>query len=98
MGGSTDVHVYCLAETRGSGRKRARFDYILHLRFCNLLSRFQALLNRNAKVYLAARSKTKADDAIEWLKMETDGKTPIFLELDLANLDSIRKSVEEFKR
>jgi len=57
----------------------------------------KALLNKNAKVYLAARSKTKADDAIEWLKKETEGKAPIFLELDLSNLDSIRKSVEEFK-
>lgn len=57
----------------------------------------KALLNKNAKVYLAARSKTKADEAIEWLKQETGGKAPIFLELDLANLDSIRKSVDEFK-
>ncbi|CAE6496769.1 unnamed protein product [Rhizoctonia solani] len=57
----------------------------------------KALLNKNAKVYLAARSKSKADEAIEWLKRETNGKAPIFLELDLANLDSIRKSVEDFK-
>ncbi|EUC67679.1 oxidoreductase, putative, partial [Rhizoctonia solani AG-3 Rhs1AP] len=57
----------------------------------------KALLNGNAKVYLAARSKSKADEAIEWLKQETNGKAPIFLELDLANLDSIRKAVEEFK-
>ena len=58
----------------------------------------QALLNKNAKVYLGARSKTKADEAIEWLKQETGGKSPIFLELDLANLDSVRKAAEEFKR
>ncbi|KAF8595286.1 NAD(P)-binding protein [Ceratobasidium sp. AG-I] len=57
----------------------------------------KALLNKNAKVYLAARSKRKADEAIEWLKQETGGKTPIFLELDLANLDSVRKSADEFK-
>ncbi|KAG8688371.1 hypothetical protein FRC11_005555 [Ceratobasidium sp. 423] len=58
----------------------------------------KALLNKNAKVYLAARSKSRADEAIEWLRNETNGKVPIFLELDLANLASIRKSVEEFKR
>ncbi|KAG8700854.1 hypothetical protein FRC09_005713 [Ceratobasidium sp. 395] len=55
------------------------------------------LLNKNAKVYLAARNKTKADEAIEWLRQETGGKEPVFLELDLASLDSIRKSAEEFK-
>ena len=58
----------------------------------------QALLNTNAKVYLAARSKTKADEAIEWLKQETGGKSAIFLELDLASLDSVRKAADEFKR
>ncbi|CAE6512221.1 unnamed protein product [Rhizoctonia solani] len=58
----------------------------------------KALLNKNAKVYVAARSKSKAEEAIEWLKNETNGKEPIFLELDLADLASIRKAVEEFKR
>ncbi|KAF8744405.1 NAD-P-binding protein, partial [Rhizoctonia solani] len=57
----------------------------------------KALLNKNAKVYLAARNKSRADEAIEWLKNETSGKAPIFLELDLANFASIRKAVEEFK-
>ncbi|KAF8682805.1 NAD-P-binding protein [Rhizoctonia solani] len=56
-----------------------------------------ALLNKNAKVYLAARSKSRADDAIEWLKSEANGKAPAFLELDLGNLASVRKAVEEFK-
>ncbi|CAE6484200.1 unnamed protein product [Rhizoctonia solani] len=57
----------------------------------------KALLNKNAKVYLAARSKSRADDAIEWLKSEANGKAPAFLELDLGNLASVRKAVEEFK-
>ncbi|CAE6426204.1 unnamed protein product [Rhizoctonia solani] len=57
----------------------------------------KALLNKNAKVYLAARSKSKADEAIEWLRNETNGKVPIFLELDLADLGSIRKAAETFK-
>jgi hypothetical protein len=47
---------------------------------------------------LAARSKSRADDAIEWLKTETNGKAPIFLKLDLSSLDSVRKAAEEFKR
>ncbi|KAH7341144.1 NAD(P)-binding protein [Rhizoctonia solani] len=58
----------------------------------------KALLNKNAKVYLAARSKSRADEAIEWLKSEANGKAPIFLELDLSNLDSVRKAAEEFKQ
>ncbi|CUA69446.1 hypothetical protein RSOLAG22IIIB_14011 [Rhizoctonia solani] len=57
----------------------------------------KALLNKNAKVYLAARSKSRADVAIEWLRHETNGKAPVFLELDLASLASVRKAVEEFK-
>ncbi|KAG8770413.1 hypothetical protein FRC12_004276 [Ceratobasidium sp. 428] len=58
----------------------------------------KVLLNKGAKVYLAARSKVKADDAIEWLKAETGGKTPEFLQLDLADLPSVRRAVEEFKQ
>lgn len=57
----------------------------------------KALLNKGAKVYLAARNKSKAEEAIEWLKNETGGKTAVFLQLDLANLDSIRKAAAEYK-
>ncbi|KAG8795582.1 hypothetical protein FRC12_012321 [Ceratobasidium sp. 428] len=57
----------------------------------------KALLRKNAKVYLAARSKAKADEAIEWLKQETDGKTAIFLELDLASLASAKKAADTFQ-
>lgn len=57
----------------------------------------QALLERNAKVYLAARSKGKAEGAISDLKSAT-GKEAIFLELDLSDLASVRKAAEEFLR
>lgn len=56
------------------------------------------LLNKNAKVYLAARSRPKAEEAIAALKKLTNGKEAIFLELDLASLDSIKKAAEEFQR
>ncbi|KAH9857650.1 NAD-P-binding protein [Lenzites betulinus] len=55
----------------------------------------KALLQHNAKVYLAARSKAKADAAIASLK-EATGKEAIFLELDLADLASVKKSAQEF--
>lgn len=57
----------------------------------------QALLNRNAKVYIASRSKTKADAAIQELK-EATGHEPLFLQLDLASLASVRQAAEEFLR
>ncbi|KZT64537.1 NAD(P)-binding protein [Daedalea quercina L-15889] len=55
----------------------------------------RALLQRNAKVYLAARNKEKAEAAIEDLKKQT-GKEAIWLELDLVSFPSIRKAAEEF--
>ena len=55
----------------------------------------KALLQHNAKVYLAARSKNKAEAAIAELKAST-GKEAIFLELDLSSLVSVRKAAEEF--
>ncbi|KAI0671229.1 NAD-P-binding protein [Trametes maxima] len=53
------------------------------------------LLQRNAKVYLAARNKARADAAIASLK-EATGKEAIFLELDLASLASVKKAAQEF--
>ncbi|KAG8941226.1 hypothetical protein FRC04_004678 [Tulasnella sp. 424] len=55
----------------------------------------RALLNKNAKVYMASRSKQKAEQAITDLKQET-GKDAIFLELDLASLDKVTKAAKEF--
>ena len=51
----------------------------------------------NAKVYLAARSQEKAEQAIKELKEQT-GKEGIFLKLDLADLKSIKSAAEEFQR
>ncbi|KZV62249.1 NAD-P-binding protein [Peniophora sp. CONT] len=55
----------------------------------------KALLQHNAKVYLAARNADKAAKAIEELKSVT-GKEAIFLPLDLSDLHVVRKSAEEF--
>ncbi|KAI0260316.1 NAD(P)-binding protein [Gloeopeniophorella convolvens] len=55
----------------------------------------RALLKHNAKVYLAARTPDKARAAIEDLKIDT-GNEAIFLQLDLADLISVRKSAAEF--
>ncbi|KAI0061200.1 NAD(P)-binding protein [Artomyces pyxidatus] len=55
----------------------------------------RVLLKRNAKVYMAARSETKALAAIEELQGLT-GRSAIFLRLDLADLHSVRHAAEEF--
>jgi len=55
------------------------------------------LLQKNAKVYLAARNKQKAEAAIAELAKET-GKHAHFLELDLARLSSVKSAAEEFMR
>ncbi|KIM45672.1 hypothetical protein M413DRAFT_24821 [Hebeloma cylindrosporum] len=56
----------------------------------------KALLTHNAKVYIAARSQGKAEEAIKELKEET-GKEGIFLKLDLSDLKSIKAAAEEFQ-
>ncbi|KAI0783505.1 NAD-P-binding protein [Abortiporus biennis] len=55
----------------------------------------KALLEHNAKVYMASRSFDKAKAAIEDLKAAT-GKEALFLQLDLSSLSAVRKSAEEF--
>ncbi|KAG2355237.1 hypothetical protein BDR07DRAFT_1613770 [Suillus spraguei] len=57
----------------------------------------RVLLTKNAKVYVACRDKTKGEDAIRDLK-ESTGKEAHFLQLNLANLRSIKASGEEFLR
>jgi retinol dehydrogenase-12 len=53
------------------------------------------LLLKNAKVYLAARSESKAQAALEELEKQT-GKKAIFHHLDLSDLDATKKSAQEF--
>jgi len=58
----------------------------------------QILYSKNAKVYVAARSEEKARQAIQAIKKgfpKSAGEL-IFLHLDLADLTTIKASVEEF--
>lgn len=57
----------------------------------------QALLNHNAKVYIGGRDPKRVAGAIEDLRKET-GKEALFLQLDLADLQSIKRAVVEFVR
>ncbi|KIW08368.1 uncharacterized protein PV09_01284 [Verruconis gallopava] len=51
-----------------------------------------------AKVYLAARSKAKADEAIKDIVKDTPGLDLHFLELDLTDLASVKAAAETFTR
>lgn len=56
----------------------------------------QCLL-KGATVYMASRSAGKANEAIAQLKKAT-GREAIFLQLDLADLESVRRAADEFAR
>ncbi|KAH8101379.1 NAD-P-binding protein [Cristinia sonorae] len=55
----------------------------------------KALLDHNAKVYMASRSKARAEEAIQELKEQT-GKEALLLELDLSSLESVRQAAQTF--
>ncbi|KAF7324561.1 NAD-binding protein [Mycena kentingensis (nom. inval.)] len=55
------------------------------------------LLMHNAKVYMGARSKSKAIEAIAELE-KTTGKRAEFLEVDLSDLASVRAAAADFQR
>ncbi|KAJ7590297.1 NAD(P)-binding protein [Mycena floridula] len=56
----------------------------------------KVLLQRNATVYLAARSEDKATEAINEIFAQT-GKTAHFLKLDLGSLKSIKAASDEYR-
>jgi NAD(P)-dependent dehydrogenase (short-subunit alcohol dehydrogenase family) len=57
-----------------------------------------ALAAKNAKVYIAARSRRKAEESIKGVKeTQKDAKIEV-IEMDLADLESVKKGVEEFLR
>lgn len=55
----------------------------------------KVLLQHNAKVYVAARSKERAEQAIDEIKEQT-GHQAQFLYLDLGSLKSVKAAAEEF--
>ncbi|RYO82324.1 hypothetical protein DL766_003119 [Monosporascus sp. MC13-8B] len=50
----------------------------------------------NAKVYMGARSEQKANEAIAEIKKTVPNADIVFLELNLASFDSIKKAVQQF--
>lgn len=89
------AHDFCQAVTLVSGSRRSRRAPSLYHTDMSLLTCCQALLQHNAKVYLAARSEERALGAISDLKIET-GKEAIWLQLDLSDLASVKKAATEF--
>ena len=58
----------------------------------------QILYSKNSKVYVGARSKSKADDEISSIKKATPNSSGnlAFLSLDLADLTTIKASASDF--
>ncbi|KAJ7054148.1 NAD(P)-binding protein [Mycena amicta] len=56
----------------------------------------KVLLEHNAKVYMASRNPQKAAAAIDELQQLTS-KRAVFLQLDLADLASVKKAADEFQ-
>ncbi|KAF8500404.1 NAD-P-binding protein [Russula emetica] len=56
----------------------------------------RVLLSKGAKVYIAARSQEKSQNAIDELKKETGKESIFFLKLDLTDLVTIKAAAEEF--
>lgn len=79
-----------------SGSKSPRCGYNPALQCIHTLTG-QALLSRNARVYIAARNQEKAEAAIEHLRGVTR-KEAFFLKLDLASLQAVKSAAEEFLR
>ena len=51
---------------------------------------------KGAKVYIATRSADRAQAAIDELKSSTGKESIFFLELNLADLDSVKTAAEDF--
>ena len=84
----------------GIGKETIKARSAFFLRATNYLSLIfvaQALLMKDAKVYMASRNKEKAEAAIDDLKRET-GREAIYLELDLADLTVVKRAAETFIR
>ena len=59
----------------------------------------RVLLEKNAKVYITCRSAKKAEEAADKLEKEVGtSRRPEVLVLDLADLKSVKRAVEEFRR
>lgn len=77
--------------------KRPKWVKVLHLSHdTGFLLYQQVLLSKNAKVYIASRSRERALEAINKLKEETS-KEAFFIELDVSDLKSVRMAVDEIK-
>ncbi|KAJ3559681.1 hypothetical protein NM688_g191 [Phlebia brevispora] len=79
----------------GIGKETAKVSKLSSLQGRSY-GREQALLSHNAKVYIAGRNLQKVQAAIAELQQGT-GKQAYALQLDLANLRSVKHAAEEFQ-
>jgi NAD(P)-dependent dehydrogenase (short-subunit alcohol dehydrogenase family) len=56
------------------------------------------LAGKHAKVYIASRSVPKAELAIKNIKVEVANANIAVIEMDLSDLDSVKRGAQEFLR
>jgi retinol dehydrogenase-12 len=78
----------------GIGTWTVKVSGMLKMLHVVLTDSLQALLDHNAKVYIAGRDESKGSKTIGELKAQTS-KQAHFLKLDLGNLKSIKAAAEE---
>ncbi|PVH77264.1 retinol dehydrogenase [Cadophora sp. DSE1049] len=61
------------------------------------LATTRRLVDKNAKVYIASRSLQKATEAVRNIKETYSGAQLEVLEMDLADLESVRRGAEDFR-
>ena len=62
------------------------------------LATTKVLARKHAKVYIASRSISKAELAIKDIKEEDANANVAVIEMDLSDLDSVKRGAEEFLR
>ena len=60
------------------------------------LATTKVLARQHAKVYIASRSVPKAELAIKEIKKEVPDANVAVIEMDLSDLDSVKRGAEEF--
>ncbi len=71
------------------------FDVLI---FHRGLATTKVLARQNAKVYIASRSVQKAGSAIQDIMKEIANANVAVIEMDLSDLDSVKRGAEEFLR
>ena len=101
MGGSDLNLALCTnlndVAARREGNDTGEVSQLSHIHLLDECAQ-QALLEHNARVYIASRSPEEAEQVVAELKSATGKRSLHFLSLDLSSFASIRTAAEDFCR